>query len=207
MLRRELPDHRSGEHRPDLLVRVAHVRDLPERLEPGLPHQVDGGEPQEQTALHVGHAGTVRGRPLDPERALGHGALVEHGVQVADEQHVWPAGTLQRADQEVAELRLLPGWDVGSAVHLPATGAKTLLTQIRDLVHSGGRVGAAVDVHHLLERRDELLPALGGEVAQGDGVHARQYRETDPVNERRSLRLLRPRLRHRVASTGCATAS
>ena len=98
MLRRKLADHGTRERRPDLLIRIADVRDRPEPFEPRLLKHVHGEEAREQTALHVGHARPASDVAFDAEGALRHGSLIEDGVHVADEHDVGASGTAEPPD-------------------------------------------------------------------------------------------------------------
>ena len=86
-VRGQLPDVRRRARRADLLVRIGDEgQPLERQAADGLDDGLERVQPGEQARLHVGDAGPV-GRALDePERPLGDGPWVEHGVHVADQQ-------------------------------------------------------------------------------------------------------------------------
>ena len=92
--------------RADLLIRVGDERQALEGQAAELADdRLERVETGEQPRLHVGDAGAVGVAVVDPERALGRGPGVEHGVHVADEQDPRAVGhALERADDRVAEL-------------------------------------------------------------------------------------------------------
>ena len=141
-----------GERRADLLVGIAHVGDLLERVHAGVLQRVHREEPAQQARLHVGDAGPVRDRALDAERPFGGRAVVEHRVGVSDQQDARPAARLpavRRADRRAAAR---PGRARGWRRSTSQPNARNRsLAAIDDLVHTGGRVRAAVDVDHRLQ--------------------------------------------------------
>ena len=134
----ELADHGTAERRSDLLVRIADVGDVLERVGSRLLEHLCGVEPGEQAPLHVRHAGTAGDGAIDPEGSLGHGAVVEDRVHVPDQQHAWTPRAAEGPDHEIAELGLAIGGDVGASLHLPSVPTEASLAEIGDPIHAGG---------------------------------------------------------------------
>ena len=103
---------------------------------------------------------------LGAERSLGDGPLVEHGVHMADEQHVRTPRPAEPSDEQVSQLRRIAvAGPVRAALDLPATRTEPRFAHVGDRVHAGRGVGAAVDVHHRLQRGDEIVVAASRDVA------------------------------------------
>src|SRR5207237_1895626 len=100
-------------------------------------------------ALHVADSGTVRRRVVEPLKALEGAVLLEHRVEVPDEQHLRPAaGPLAAGDE-------MPGAPPGGAFHPlgpEAQGFEGGREQAPDLAHTGQVQGPAVDVDGALEQ-------------------------------------------------------
>ena len=145
----ELADMRGRGGRPDLLVRVGDKDQALERQPASFSdHRLERIEPSQQAGLHVRDARTMGDAVVEPEGTQGRRPGVEHGVEVADQQHPRATGLTRKGCHDgVAELpgRIRPVLDRGAKVveELPGPSA--------DLVDTHRRVAPAVDVDESLE--------------------------------------------------------
>ena len=106
-----------------------------------------------ETALRIGHTGTMGALAFDAEGALGHGAFGEDGIVVDHQQELRLALPFQRADD------ILAGGGLG--VTHPDIGAKRLEAVGQDgfdLRQAGAIAGPGIDADKLLQCRQEVGP-------------------------------------------------
>ena len=124
-----LQDERTGEGRPDLLVRVADIGHRAEGFEPTVLERVHRIQALQQPALHVGDARSVGGGTFDTEGSRRGRPLGEHGVHVADQEDHPPlvAPSSKRCHEDVAEPWFVSPWTVGDPLHGPSSIGETFL--------------------------------------------------------------------------------
>src|SRR5262249_4994637 len=114
-------------------------------------------------ALHVDDARPPGGPVAEQLELLKRAVRLEHGVEMADQQNL-PAASGVLGDE-------VPGASPGTAVdpsRLEAEPLETRHEDVADALHAGQIVRPAVDVDHLLEKR-ERLPVVRVDV-RADGL-------------------------------------
>jgi len=139
------------------------------------------GQRDHQPALHVGRSRTAHGLRVDALEALERMVRLEHGIEVADQQHVAAAARMLGDEMAGAPERraIFPA-------HLEAERLEARPQDVGDPAHAGEIHRAAVDVDDLFEQRDRALllrldpldeRALGGRRRRKCGSCKRSERE------------------------------
>ncbi|MCY1230682.1 hypothetical protein D9M72_431030 [compost metagenome] len=168
-------DERAGADRARLFVGVDQEGDLAVVLEADLLQDLQRLQAGHDTALVVHHAGAVGAAVLDVE-GLGRGrAVLEHGVDVGQDEDLLLALAGQRRDQVGARVRL-----GGKALDARVELAQFVRHHLAHLGQPFGVGRAGVDVDHALQQLQRLVLLLRGGVEHalvrllGHGVDGEQ---------------------------------
>jgi hypothetical protein len=136
-----------------------------------------------ESALHVGRSRTAHGLRIDALEALERMIRLEHGIEMADQQHV-PAAAWMLGDQ-------VPGASERGAIfpaHLEPERFEARPQHIRDTAHAREIHRAAVDIDDLFQQCDRAAllgldalheRALGAGRRTQRGSHAAHEDEED----------------------------
>ena len=118
---------------------------------PGVLQRSQRVKENDVAALHVDDARAARGRVVQPLELLKRTARLEHRIEVADEQYLWP-GARMLGDEWPARWNAAPSTQRVVNPSASNCGAQ----HVAHLPHAGEVHRAAVDVHDSLEQRQRL---------------------------------------------------